>query len=70
MAIICTRVVVLATLACALTCTAQEQGPRAKIDTGAIEGKMQGATRTFLGIPYAAPPVGELRWKPPMAAAS
>src|SRR3984957_10879618 len=36
-----------------------------KIDTGTIEGKANGPVRTFLGIPYAVPPVGELRWKPP-----
>ncbi|MGH9536463.1 MAG: carboxylesterase/lipase family protein [Terriglobales bacterium] len=36
-----------------------------KIDSGTIEGKASGPVRTFLGIPYAAPPLGELRWKPP-----
>ena len=35
-----------------------------------IEGKQQGTIRTFLGIPYAAPPVGDLRWKPPAPAAN
>src|ERR1700722_200236 len=40
-----------------------------KIDSGIVEGKQQGAIRTFLGIPYAAPPVGDLRWKPPAPAA-
>jgi para-nitrobenzyl esterase len=34
---------------------------------GKVEGKMvgDGAVRAFLGLPYAAPPVGDLRWKPP-----
>src|SRR5271156_5653623 len=54
-------------LACALACPAGETGPRIKIENGMIEGKMQGTIRTFLAIPYAAPPVGELRWKPPVA---
>src|SRR6202451_572357 len=40
-----------------------------KIDSGTVEGKQQGAIRAFLGIPYAAPPVGDLRWKPPAPAA-
>src|SRR6202451_1142050 len=39
-----------------------------KIDSGTVEGKQQGAIRAFLGIPYAAPPVGDLRWKPPAPA--
>jgi para-nitrobenzyl esterase len=40
-----------------------------KIDTGTVQGKSDGTVRSFLGIPYAAPPVGDLRWKPPVAAA-
>jgi para-nitrobenzyl esterase len=36
-----------------------------KIDSGTVEGKEMGAVRAFLGISYAAPPVGDLRWKPP-----
>jgi para-nitrobenzyl esterase len=37
----------------------------AKVDTGKLEGKSDGTINAFLGIPYAAPPVGDLRWKPP-----
>src|ERR1700751_2255629 len=44
-------------------------GPRITTETGVIEGKREGAVNVFLGIPYAAPPVGELRWKPPRPAA-
>jgi len=35
---------------------------------GAVRGKTVTATREFLGIPYAAPPVGVLRWQPPRPA--
>ena len=42
-----------------------------KTDLGKVQGKMSadGQARDFLGIPYAAPPVGPLRWKPPQPAA-
>ena len=36
---------------------------------GAVRGKTVAATDEFLGIPYAAPPVGALRWQPPRPAA-
>ncbi len=35
---------------------------------GLVRGKYVGAAREFLGIPYAAPPVGKLRWSPPQPA--
>ncbi len=41
-----------------------------QIDSGPISGKVENGVRIFLGIPYAAPPVGELRWKPPQEIAS
>jgi para-nitrobenzyl esterase len=39
--------------------------PTVKIDTGKLEGKSDGTINAFLGIPYAAPPTGDRRWKPP-----
>jgi para-nitrobenzyl esterase len=42
-----------------------------KVEQGKLHGKTinDGKVRAFLGIPYAAPPVGDLRWKAPQPAA-
>ncbi|MBK6411660.1 carboxylesterase family protein [Sphingopyxis sp.] len=37
---------------------------------GVVEGVAIGQTRAFLGVPYAAPPVKDLRWKRPVPAAA
>lgn len=34
-------------------------------DRGPVRGRVNTALRMYLGIPYAAPPVGRLRWRPP-----
>ena len=39
-------------------------------ENGAVRGVSVQAGLAFRGLPYAAPPVGELRWKPPEPAAS
>lgn len=40
-------------------------GPIALTDEGLVRGIATDGTRRFLGIPYAAPPVGDARWRPP-----
>ena len=45
---------------------------RVKIETGYISGMVQGKSGkkvdVYRGVPYAAPPLGNLRWKPPQPA--
>src|SRR3954465_9710878 len=61
-----------ATIAAALLGAHRYAPPRVTIDTGTLEGAVDSATgvNVFRGIPYAAPPVGSLRWRPPEAPAS
>ena len=54
--------------ACATTAGAPSPAsPRVTIDAGTLEGRIDSASgaMAFNGIPYAAPPVGDLRWRAP-----
>ncbi len=44
--------------------------PTARTDKGSVIGTREGAIGAFLGVPYAAPPVGSLRLRPPQPHAS
>ncbi len=40
-----------------------------KVEGGLVEGVVEDTLSVFKGIPFAAPPVGDLRWRPPQPAA-
>lgn len=46
-------------------CLAGASLDRVKIETGELKGEIGGKVVSFKGVPYAAPPVGQNRWRPP-----
>ncbi len=49
-------------------CGAAQTVPVVRIPQGSLSGIRQGTTDAYLGVPYAAPPVGRNRWRAPQAA--
>lgn len=61
----------LAVAVCAVaTVNAAAQDPTlVRVDSGELQGTLADGVVTFKGIPFAAPPTGELRWRPPQPVA-
>ncbi|HLU27915.1 MAG TPA: carboxylesterase family protein [Glycomyces sp.] len=57
----------LATASCALVDDPPSPTPETTVTTGSgpIRGTAAEGYREYLGVPYAAPPIGEMRWRPP-----
>ena len=48
--------------------TIAQQTSAVKVEEGLIQGTIEDGLTVYKGIPFAAPPVGDLRWKAPQAA--
>ena len=48
-------------------CIAQEPAP-VKVESGKLQGTIEEGLTVYKGIPFAAPPVGDLRWRTPQPA--
>ncbi len=62
------RACLLALCSCAAIACGSDERPdptTVKLADGQVHGIVTEASRQFLGIPYAKPPVGDLRWKAP-----
>jgi para-nitrobenzyl esterase len=64
------RKVLLAIAIAAVPCMSLAADPTARVEQGLLKGTIEEGLTVYQGIPFAAPPVGDLRWRPPQPAAS
>ena len=61
---------IIGVLAAAITVSgAVANSTKVKIDTGTLVGSSEGGVKVFKGVPFAQPPVGDLRFRPPQMVA-
>src|SRR5215471_15428742 len=52
------------------TAQLNDSAPRVKTENGTLEGVDESGIKTFKGVPFAAPPVGNFRWREPQHVSS
>lgn len=61
---------ILSLVALLFSAVAMAQGPQVRVESGLIEGLDSSGVKIFRGVPFAAPPVGQLRFKAPQPVAA
>ncbi|MFT3761613.1 MAG: carboxylesterase family protein [Pseudoxanthomonas sp.] len=65
------RTLAVSAILCSAQAAAAQEPPLVEAPAGALKGEaLADGVEVFRGIPYAQPPVGKMRWRPPAAAAS
>jgi para-nitrobenzyl esterase len=64
------RLALLALISALTSGLASAQTPPVRIDSGLLQGVQDGGAVAYKGVPYAAPPLGPLRWRPPQPVAA
>ena len=62
------KTLILAALVFAASVSAQAQILKTHVETGDVQGVADEGLAVYKAIPYAAPPVGDLRWRDPQPA--
>ncbi len=64
------RSICIALFALLAACVQQSGPPRVRVENGVVEGVERAGVRAFLSVPYAAAPIGALRWRAPQPPAN
>ena len=62
------RTLIAAAITLAVAGSAAASPDSAKVAQGQLHGAVSGSVASFKNVPFAAPPMGDLRWRPPQAA--